>query len=605
VIDEITPEPERIEGVEPVEPAESRIDDDAVVLDAGPVAAADWLASPPAVWLTERLAAISMSTDEALAWVGVAALALVTRLIGLGDPPLNLEEGRRALEAWTLLQDGRVAYEGAPLLTNLISILFGLFTDGDAQARLLPALAGVALALTPLLLRPIVGGWWSVLVGAALAGSVTLVSASRSVSPAVPVVLCLAVTAIGAWRFGNGFERKWLVTALVAASVGLGFDTSFVVGLVGLALSYAIAEGDIFGRASWLGPIGLHWRRALMIAVGVAVVLDTRLLMNPGGIQAGFFDPLTRWTTEISRGAGLTSPLLLALMDAGILVLALVGLAEYRRHARAVRFLGTWLVVSLTLASLMRMPELRYLAQPALPASLLAGFGLLRLGAWLAAAGSIRTTVLGLVGLVPIVTAALQVNAGLRSNLSPWGASGIVLVAGLLLAGLLAFNLLRGLELGAAFATWLLIIVVVGDIAGIGRALEAKRDDRGQLLEQTVVTSDMRFIREMALKWYRAAPEGPLPVDPGLRPLVGWALRDIPTVRYDSAAGGMAGVRLLSDPPAQVEPGTITIRPIVGYAADWATLSLQPARIWKWMANRESLVTLRPYAIVVVQPAGS
>jgi hypothetical protein len=71
---------------------------------------------------------------------------------------------------------------------------------------------------------------------------------------------------------------------------------------------------------------------------------------------------------------------------------------------------------------------------------------------------------------------------------------------------LLAFNLLRGRELGAAFATWLLVIVAVGDIAGIGRALEAKRDDRGQLLEQTVVTSDMRFIREMALKWYRASP---------------------------------------------------------------------------------------------------
>jgi hypothetical protein len=67
----------------------------------------------------------------------------------------------------------------------------------------------------------------------------------------------------------------------------------------------------------------------------------------------------------------------------------------------------------------------------------------------------------------------------------------------------------------------------------------------------------------------------------------------------------MAGVRLLSDPPTQVQPGTITIRPVVGYAADWATLSLQPARVWKWMANRETLVTLRPYAIVVVQPAGS
>jgi hypothetical protein len=115
----------------------------------------------------------------------------------------------------------------------------------------------------------------------------------------------------------------------------------------------------------------------------------------------------------------------------------------------------------------------------------------------------------------------------------------------------------------------------------------------------------MAFIREIALKWYRASPEGPLPVDPGLRPLVGWALRDIPTVRYDPSANAAPVARLLADPPSQVGPDTITIRPVVGYAADWPSLALQPPRIWRWLSNRETLVTLRPYAIVVVQPAGS
>jgi hypothetical protein len=180
-----------------------------------------------------------------------------------------------------------------------------------------------------------------------------------------------------------------------------------------------------------------------------------------------------------------------------------------------------------------------------------------------------------------------------------------VLVAGLLLAGLLAFNLLRGMELGAAFSTWLLAILAVASIAGASRALEARGDDRGQVIEQTVATPEIDFIREMALKWYRAIPEGPLPVDPSLRPIVGWALRDIPTVRYDSGASGVQLPRLLADPPSQVGPDTMTVRLVVGYAADWPSLALQPPRIWRWMANRETLVTLRPYAIVVVQPAGS
>lgn len=573
-------------------------------------AAATRRASPPPATepLVRRLRALlsgwSLSVEEAACWLLLLAVSLALRIALLGSPPLNVEEGRRALEAYRLLHDGRVAYEGAPLLTNGLSLIFGLFTEADGQARLLPALAGVLLVASPLLLRPIIPGWWSFLAGVALASSATLLTASRSVSPAVPAALCLAVAVASAWRFGASRDGRWLTALFVASLVGLGFDTSFVVGLLGLLLAYAIAEGEIFGKVPWWAPFAAHARRALVVALGVAVVLNTRLFTSPAGIQAGLIDPLWRWTDDIARGAGLTAPVVAVLLDGSLLLLAVVGLLEYRRAPRAVRLLGTWLLVALTLSALMRMPDLRYIAHPIVPAALLAGFGLRRLLSWLAEAGSVRTTVLGLVALVPVVTAAFQVNAGLRQNLSPWGASGIVLVAGLLLSALLAFNLLRGAQLGAAFATWLLVLVSAGSIAGGSRALEARTDDRGQLAEQTVVTAEMRYVREMALKWHRAAPSGTISVDAALEPVVGWALRDIPSVRYEAAANRGRGPRLALDPPSSVPPDTLTYRPIVGYAADWQSLSLQPGRVWRWAVNRESLVTLRPYAIVVVQLAG-
>ncbi|MFN8634715.1 MAG: glycosyltransferase family 39 protein [Chloroflexota bacterium] len=577
---------------------------DEIVLPAEPVPDGPVTVSPVEA-LLDWLAAHAVSIEEAVGWGLLAALALVSRLLFLGSPPLNLEEGRRALEAYTLLQSGRVTYEGAPILSNLISLTFTLFTAGDLQARLAPAVCGVLLVLTPLLLRPVLGGWWSLSAGICLASSTILLSASRSVSPAVPAMLCVAVTAASSWRFGIVHERGWLVATVVAALVGIGIDTSFTLGLATLILAYAIAEGEIFGRAAWWEPVAKHGRWALAIGVGVAVILDTRLLTSPGGIQVGLIDPLIRWTDEIARGAGLTAPLLIGLLDGSLVILALIGLIEYPRYPRAVRFLGTWLLVSLTLASLMRMPDPRYLSQPMLPAGLLAGFGLLALVSWIRQAGSSRTTVIALVGLVPVITTAFQINAGLRNNLSPWSASGVVLVAGLLLVALLAFNVLRGLELSAAFATWLLVLLAFGSISGAGRTLEARGDDRGQLADQSVATAEMRNIRETALTWYRAMPDGPLPVDPGLRPLVGWALRDIPTVRYSPEAASVAGPRLLSDPPVSVSPDTKTIRYIVGYSADWGSLTLQPGRLWRWALNRETLVTLRPYAIVVVQPAGS
>ena len=148
-------------------------------------------------------------------------------------------------------------------------------------------------------------------------------------------------------------------------------------------------------------------------------------------------------------------------------------------------------------------------------------------------AGSVRTTVIGLAALIPIVTASFQINVGLRQNLSPWGASGVVLVAGLLLAGLLAFNLLRGAQLGAAFATWLLVLLTVGGVASASRVLEARGEPRGQLIEQTVITADMGYVREMALKWHRAQPDGPLPVDPDVKASggVGAAGRAVRSVR--------------------------------------------------------------------------
>jgi len=541
---------------------------------------------------------------EATAWVVLLLLTAVVHLARLGSPPLNMDEGRRALEAYTLARDGRVAYEGAPILTNLNSMVFALFTDGDLQARLIPALAGIALVATPILLRPALTGWGSLFAGLALASSTILLTASRSVSPAVPAALCLMLVAIGAWRFPQEPGYGWLTLALTAGFVGLGFDTSFVVGFGGLVLGYAISEGELFGGASWWQPMRRYGPRALAIALLVAVLCNTRLMMNPAGLQAGLVDPLWRWYSDIARGAGLVAPLLVLFLDGGIVVLAVVGLFDLKRMPRAVRFLGTWLLVSLTLAALMKMPDLRFLVHPILPAALLAGLGLRRLAIWIADGGTTRAILIGLVGLVPVVTTAFQINTGLRNNLWPWGAASVIFIGGIVLVGLLAFNLLRGSQLGAAFATWLLVILLVGAIASGSRALAARGEDRGQFVEQTVATPELNGIRETALKWYRADPDGTLPVDASLRPLLAWSLRDIPTVRYDPSARTQPVARLLADAPTESGPNVETVQVVVGYLSDWPTLSLQANRVWRWMANRESLTTLRPYAIVVVQPAG-
>ncbi|MDP8921790.1 MAG: glycosyltransferase family 39 protein [Chloroflexota bacterium] len=541
---------------------------------------------------------------EVIAWGAIGLTTLALRLVGIGDPPLNPDEGRRALEGLTLFREWRVAYEAGPLLPNLLSFVFALFTPGDGQARLPSALFGTLLVLAPWLLRPVLGAGWSLGAALALAVSPPLVVLSRTVSPAIFGLGFLLLTVACGWRYAQDRDRRWLVGALAAVALGLASDPSLTVGLAGALLAYAIAEGDVGTLRAWFPTARAAVGRAALVALGVGVLVSTRLLMNPIGVQAGLIDPLWTWSGDVARGSGLRAPLLFLLEDGGTLLLAAIGAARYRCHPRSVRFLGVWLIIALTLASLMRQPDARYLFQPSVPAALLGGLGLVCLWERLRAHASSRTVVVGLAALVPLVTATIQINAGLRQDQDPWIPAAVVAAAGLLLVALLAFNILAPGEVGSSAATFALVLVAFGTVAGASRWLEARGSDRGHLVDTAVLTADVRTVREHALAWYRADPFRMIPVEPALRPIVAWALRDIPTVRFDASAATQPVPRLLAAPPTQVEPNWEAVRVVVGYATDGEAASLGPAQLWSWLVQRQSLVGVRPYAIVLVQPAG-
>lgn len=542
---------------------------------------------------------------ERAAWAVLLLGALLVRIAGLGEPPLDVDESRRALEGWTLWREGRVAYAAGPLLPNLLSILFGLFTAGDGQARLVPAIAGSALVAVPLLLRPAFGtvGAWS--IGLIAAVCPLFLVLSRTASPAILVVLFTALSGACAYRFVRAEDPRWLVGCAASVALGLASDPSFVIALAALVLAAAIAEGDATARPSWWVSLRAGLKPALAVGLGVAIVADTRFLMNLNGFQAGLIDPLWRWLSDVSRGEGLGAPIHLLLLDGGVVLLALVGLADFRRHYRAVRIVGAWLLVALTLAMLVRQPDARYLAYPLIPATLLAGLGLERLARLLRDRGTLRTAVVGVAGLVPLITAGFHMNSTLRAGQDPWLSAGIIAGAGLLLVAIIGVNVLPLDRFTAAAGAFVLLVVALWMITTTSRLLDARGSARAQFLGPAILTDEVRVVREEALRWFRADPTRTIPVEASLRPLVTWVLRDIPTVRYENAAALPALPRLLAQPPATVEPGTKTLRLVVGYTPERATPDLRPASVWRWVVGRQTLVPIRPYAIVLVEPAGS
>ena len=100
---------------------------------------------------------------QTLGWVATLVVAVALRLLRLDGWALDADEAARAYDAWVLFRgQPPVAGESIPdagaLLLLLEGIGFFLFGTSDVVARLVPALAGLAIVALPLALRRWVGG---------------------------------------------------------------------------------------------------------------------------------------------------------------------------------------------------------------------------------------------------------------------------------------------------------------------------------------------------------------------------------------------------------------------------------------------------------------
>lgn len=90
----------------------------------------------------------------------IAVLAIVSRLWALGDRALHHDETLHAAYSWYLFSGRGYMHDPllhGPLLYHLGAFFFFLFSDNDTTARLSAALFSIALTLSPILLRPVIG----------------------------------------------------------------------------------------------------------------------------------------------------------------------------------------------------------------------------------------------------------------------------------------------------------------------------------------------------------------------------------------------------------------------------------------------------------------
>ena len=164
--------------------------------------------------------------------IGIAAIALVMRVVELGEKALHHDESLHAAFSY-YFAEGR-GYTHDPLMHgpfqfHVIAAMFKLFGDGDAMARMPAALGGTALVLTPLLLRKYLGATGTVAAVLFLAFSPALLYYSRFARGDIFVALWTVLMVIAIWRYKQEGHGGWL--ALLAASLSLYFSTKETVYL--------------------------------------------------------------------------------------------------------------------------------------------------------------------------------------------------------------------------------------------------------------------------------------------------------------------------------------------------------------------------------------
>lgn len=311
-------------------------------------------------------------TVEVAAYAAVGLLAATLRFFQLGLRPLDAAEAEQALAAFRLV-GGEIQAAPAGTLPALLTgnaASFTLFGASDASVRLLPALAGLLLALLPLGLRHRLGRGGALAASLLLALSPSAIYASRRVDGAVLVAACGLALVVGLIRYVDFGRPRALYLAAAALGLGLaagpGFYTWLLIlvlfgavlyvgqrwlgwenGWSSLARAYEAArqgpgaeiEAAAVQSGEGSGPVAPSLLlRAGAILVGVFGISATTFVMHPAGIGLAA-DLVATWARSFlpePGGQPATYPLLLLLLyEPLILVLGLLEAGRWLPGRRA------------------------------------------------------------------------------------------------------------------------------------------------------------------------------------------------------------------------------------------------------------------------------
>jgi len=237
--------------------------------------------------------------------VAIALAAAVARFANLGALPLSPGEANAALSSWQFAHGVPLtAPPISPAYFSLTSLVMSLGGDGDAAARLVPAVFGLLTVLLPWLwrgrFRPAV--WLTAAV--LLAVSPIYMIVSRTAGGEAIALFALTLLAVAAARLDEG--DGWGMASGAALGLGLTSAPLFYSGLVTFLPAWWVFRG-----AAGSGRAAL---RSAALAGGIVfLTIAAGGLFYPRGI-GGSLELSAAWLGQFGLVVGATADPLLALL---------------------------------------------------------------------------------------------------------------------------------------------------------------------------------------------------------------------------------------------------------------------------------------------------
>jgi len=364
---------------------------------------------------------------ELIAYGLLVALALVLRLIDLGDRPFHHDESQDAYFSWVLLTKGQYEYDPllhGPLRFYLTAAVFAVLGDSDLTARLAPVLMGTAMVALAWGLRPLLGRIAAFAVAVLLAIGPSYLYFSRFAREDIYIACLTFALLIVVFAFLRR-PRPWhpaTIGALLAASFAVKESTFITAFVFGTFLLAWLGHDLVRKRRDLLARLSIGRRAWASAVAGFGVVY--LLLFTTFGTDLdhwdGLWEGLDYWLGQHDVGRGGEAwffyIVALALNEWPVVALGAVGaIAAWRRPTPLGLFCVWGFAVSLAVYSWAGEKFAWLVLHPLLPLILLAGLGVQSV--W-RSPGRLRVPGLALVAVAGayVVLSSWWVNAEHRAD---------------------------------------------------------------------------------------------------------------------------------------------------------------------------------------------